>query len=183
MLRNIFIINLLFLTSFFSIMYAQDSKSSVEWAVKFALSPYKTNTFISTATNDMKQKVTANYQAELDCILFKYFEAGIYGGYSYCTGAINTHFLTYGLNINYYLLSQLKSLRNFRFDLYLTGKFGDNYNINKFKNYHTLEYGLGGGLSFAITRRLELFLEYTWGQYFYEDNRIFRAGLNYCLTN
>jgi hypothetical protein len=71
---------------------------------------------------------------------------------------------------------------DFRFDLYISGKYGGMY-FNTDDNYYyhgnESEYGIGGGLSFYFTKHLGLYIEYTYGKYFFNDNDKLRYGITF----
>ncbi|MFZ4726451.1 MAG: outer membrane beta-barrel protein [Paludibacter sp.] len=125
-----------------------------------------------------------NWRMEINYGLMKYLETGIYIGYSrfYALslhqvasgsniGRTNSPF--YGININIHLLPLLIKKDDFRFDLYLLGKFGGNYyftNADYFpERGHRTEYGFGVGISFYLWKHTGIYAEYSRGKYSYYD--------------
>jgi len=127
-----------------------------------------------------------NWRAELNHGFTRFLEAGAYLGYSkfYAYppggggGSAPTPF--YGITANFHLLPLIVKQRDFRFDFYLSGKFGGNYYFTPDKDWtpargHRTEYGLGLGLSFYVFKKLGFFTEYTIGHFSYFDNLSFSA--------
>jgi len=122
-------------------------------------------------------------------------EAGVYlgiGRFTYWTPmennsrtALNTFSPFYGLQTNFHILPLLIKKNDFRFDLYLTGKFGGNYlSIPKGSDpqpgHHT-EYGFGGGFAFYLWKHTGFYTEYSIGKYSYSLAPMgfeFENGLN-----
>ncbi|NOZ45180.1 MAG: hypothetical protein GXO79_00205 [Chlorobi bacterium] len=80
---------------------------------------------------------------------------------SYIVKYSNTPY--YGLNLNYHLLPYLIKADDFRFDLYLTGKFGGHY-IFSSENYapengNIFDYKIGCGISFYLWKHIGFFTE------------------------
>jgi hypothetical protein len=173
--KNIFF--LLFISFFFS---AHSIAQKSRWTLKTAYAHYSTNLYVGKGFQSLNKK-TGNYQLELNYSILNSLETGVHFGYSKYNPFMTCQFLVYGININYSLLQQLINNDNLRFDFYFTGKLGGNYNINPIYNNNVIEYGLGAGISYYPFKRLGLFSDFSWGQYFFEDNKKFRAGLIYKL--
>ncbi len=132
-----------------------------------------------------------NYRIEANYGFQKYIETGIYLGYSKIDFAEldqsdSSHFGDeckvpfYGINLNFHLLPFIIKKEDFRFDFYLTGKFGGLYFSTPDYYYHhghKNEYGFGAGLSFYMTKHIGLYLEYCYGKYYFNDNMKLRYGL------
>ena len=148
-----------------------------------------------------KEKV-GNYRLEVNYGILNNIEIGAYIGYSkfdyyretsldsihksYRVEDNNCPF--YGVSVNFHILPFLIKKEDFRFDLYVTGKFGGvyftkptlyNYTFNgpMLKDGQIYEYGIGGGLSYYLGRHLGIYAEYCYGKYYSRDNFKLRYGL------
>jgi hypothetical protein len=86
----------------------------------------------------------------------------------------------YGINCGLQLLPFLIKEDDFRFDFYITGKFGGFYLSsppNHFSHGTNLEYSIGPGISFYLSKHLGLFAEYCYGKYYFNDKTNLRYGL------
>ncbi len=150
----------------------------------------------TTGMRGDKKVGVGNYRIETNYGILKYFETGAYIGYSrfdyyrpievdsfstsYSIEGNNTFF--YGANCNFHPLTFLIKKDAFRFDLYLTGKFGGVYFSKPLGPHqeirnHFAEYSIGAGLSYYLGKHLGLFLEYSYGKYVYGDKNKLRYGL------
>jgi hypothetical protein len=122
-----------------------------------------------------------NYRIQADYGLLKYLEVGIYAGYSRFScynvagGGDQGHpanTLFYGANLNFNPLSFVIKAEDFRFDLYLTAKYGGHYKFIP-ENYslprYMAEYSVGVGAAFYIWKHIGLFAEYNYGYFDYFD--------------
>jgi hypothetical protein len=120
-----------------------------------------------------------NYRLQADYGLLKYLEVGIYSGYSRFTcynligGSDYNHHantLFYGVNLNFNPLTFIIKANDFRFDLYLTAKYGGHYKFIP-ENYslprHMAEYSVGVGAAFYVWKHIGLFAEYNYGYFDY----------------
>ncbi len=122
-----------------------------------------------------------NLRLEAKYGVWRVLEAGAYlgiGRYTYwlplennSRSALTTFSPFYGIQTNFHLLPFLIKKNDFRFDLYLSGKFGGNYlsipNGSDPKPGHHAEYGLGCGLAFYIWNHTGFYAEYSIGKYSY----------------
>jgi len=171
---------ILFLALFCYKGFPQDINIKNRLSLKSIYVPYRTNLFVSTWHGFEKKKV-GNYQIGVDYKILKSIDVGSYIGYSVYKSHMYNHFIPYGLNLNIHILPIIFKVDNLKFSFYITGKLGANYHINSIMNYNEFEYGIGGGLSYIPVSRLGIFIEYLWGQYFYEDDKKLFIGLNYKL--
>lgn len=162
----------------------------------FQFKAYSQNSYIKGRTNLkigmsnytalIKTDTRPNFRVEMNHGFDRFLEFGLYLGYSKFlayqpqsggeSGYAPTLF--YGLTTNFHLLPIFVKQRDFRFDVYLTGKFGGNYYFTPGKDWipargHRTEYGSGLGLSFYLFKNLGLFSEYTMGHFSYFDNLSF----------
>lgn len=122
-----------------------------------------------------------NLHVEANYGVLGVLEAGAYlgiGRYTYWTpvennsrSALKTFSPFYGIQTNFHLLPLLIKKNDFRFDFYLSGKFGGNYlsipDGSDSKPGHHTEYGLGCGLAFYIWKHTGVYAEYSIGKYSY----------------
>ncbi|HOW39957.1 MAG TPA: hypothetical protein PL123_05390 [Bacteroidales bacterium] len=178
-LLSAFIIsNMLFISS-----YGQESYIKGRWNIKAGYSVYKTQFLYSSKSVDNN-----NYRLELNYGLLNKIETGIYAGYSrfmiydpwisgppgsFVGTTCNTSF--YGINCNYHLLPHLIKADDFRFDLYLSGKYGG-ISIKRHGNHP--EYSLGTGVAFYLFRHIGAYAEYSYGKFYNNDNFKLRYGIS-----
>lgn len=118
-----------------------------------------------------------NYRIQADYGLLKYLEVGIYTGYSRFScynvagGGDQGHpanTLFYGANLNFNPLGFVIKADDFRFDLYLTAKYGGHYKFIP-ENYSLprlmAEYSVGVGAAFYVWKHIGLFAEYNYGYF------------------
>lgn len=184
MKKTLFLILLSNLILTFS--FGQDSYLKNRWNFKVGYSRYGTNRSIN-----YKQITAPNYRIEANYGIRNLIEPGVYFGYSkFESSKINWGDSTimqndspaffYGINCNFHLLPLFVKEDDFRFDLYLTGKIGGLYIASPtgfVPNGSESEYGLGGGLSFYLWKHLGVYVEYSYGKYFFKDNSKLRYGL------
>jgi len=166
----------------------QESYINGRWNLKAGYSRYETGTF-----QNGKMLKTGNYRIEGNYGVTNYIELGTYLGFQKIeipsinwtdSSVIDNSFVNplYGINANLHLFPFIIHQKDFRFDLYVTGKFGGVY-YNTPDNYYLhgnmVEYGIGGGASFYIWDHLGLYAEYCYGKYYFRDNKNFRYGLTF----
>lgn len=176
---------------FLSNSFSQNSYIKNRWNFKVGYARYRTG-ITKYESNKSKELTVGNYRIEANYGILNYLEIGAYFGYSRfdffkinwadTTVSIkkyNTPF--YGVNCNFHILPFLIKKDDFRFDLYITGKYGGlyftipgNHNLHGHQN----EYGIGAGFSFYIWKHFGLFTEYCFGKYFYDDKNKLRYGLS-----
>ena len=166
--------------------FGQESYIKTRWNLKGGYSRYETSTYIYN-----KNVTVGNIRLEANYGILNYIETGIYVGYSKIE-LIKINFADtiiirkdcptpfYGITCNFHILPFLVKEKDFRFDLYLTGKLGALYfkspsDFNTHGQYS--EYGLGGGLSFYLWKHLGAYAEYSYGKYYFKDDSNFRYGL------
>ena len=180
------VISLLMLTSF-----GQDSYIKNRWNIKAGYARYN---------KDFRHEKVGNYRIEVNYGILNNIEIGAYIGYSkfdyyreitttdslhkaYMVEDNNTPF--YGASFNFHILPFLIKKDDFRFDLYITGKFGGVYftkpaqyqSVFNFKEGNIYEYGIGGGLSYYLGKHLGVFAEYCYGKYYIGESNKLRYGL------
>ena len=190
MKKSTFIILFIFFVA--ANLYSQESYIKNRWNIKLAYAHYQTNISISETGAIIGHETTGNYQVEANYGILNFLETGVYLGYS--SWSIDKSFYTYGGNINMHILPFFIQAEAFRFDAYLTGKVGGNvseraygtynpytseYTNTGSYNYTKREYGMGLGAAFYLFKRLGVFAEYSLGEYFFDDNKKFRAGLSF----
>lgn len=136
-----------------------------------------------------------NLRIEANYGFWGLLEAGVYlgiGRYTYWAPMENNSRTAlksispfYGIQTNFHLLPLFIKKNDFRFDLYLTGKYGGNYlNIPKGsdpQSGHHTEYSFGGGLAFYLWKHTGFYTEYSIGKYSYYAAPMgfeFENGLN-----
>jgi hypothetical protein len=164
--------------------YGQDSYIKHRWNFKASYSRYNTN--IRTYRERIQ---VGNFRIEANYGIRKFIETGVYLGYSKINSiGHRDSILTlterpaifYGINCNLHLFPLFVKENDFRFDLYLTGKYGG-LTFTSPKSFYPggteSEYSLGVGGSFYLTKHLGVYGEYTYGKYFFKDNSKFRYGI------
>src|SRR5450759_3745519 len=156
--------------------YGQESYIKNRVNFKTGYSRYATNRSV-ISNGKLKALTVGNYRIEANYGISNLIETGIYIGYSkfdsfrinwadtsFNFKACSTPF--YGINCNFHLLPLLIKEDDFRFDLYLSGKFGGLFFASPagfFPTGSAFEYGIGGGLSFYIWKHLGVYAEYAYG--------------------
>jgi hypothetical protein len=184
---------LVFSSLFILNTYGQNSYIKNRWNIKTGYARYK---------KGISQEKVGNYRIEVNYGILNYLEIGAYIGYSkfdyyhkniadsinsgsYRVEDNNTPF--YGASFNFHILPFLINKDDFRFDLYVTGKFGGLYftkpapyftfNGLTFKEGQMYEYGIGAGMSYYLGKHLGIFAEYCHGKYYFGDRNKLRYGL------
>jgi hypothetical protein len=124
------------------------------------------------------------FRASVNYGILNYLEVGGYLGISDfiqfslppATGMRDSHAPVYGINANAHLLPFLVKKDDFRFDLYLTTKFGGFYcsgsETESFQGAFW-QYFIGGGLAFYPMKHIGVFAEYGY------ENRAIYNGLSH----
>lgn len=108
----------------------------------------------------------------------KFIESGVYlgtGGFdNESNGSLDVVLMpVYGLNVNFHTLPFILHKDDFRFDLYITTKIGGNYCNTKDVSFRSkknlIEYGIGIGATFYISKKFGFFAEYSYGNFDYTD--------------
>ncbi|MFO7656540.1 MAG: outer membrane beta-barrel protein [Bacteroidales bacterium] len=181
------VISYIFLLNSFS----QDTYIKNRLNLKLGYARYTTG-ITEYSNNNIKELTVGNYRIEANYGILNYLEIGAYFGYSRFdfflinwadTTAIKKRYNTpfYGVNCNFHILPFLIKKDDFRFDLYITGKYGGlyfttpgNHNLHGHQN----EYGIGAGFSLYIWKHLGLYTEYSYGKYYFDDKNKLRYGLS-----
>lgn len=169
-------------------VFAQDSYIKNRWNFKVGYASYQ-GYFVS---NHGSKQTFGNYRLEANYGILNFLETGLYLGYSRTTsmpvpvvgqGLIyenqNTPF--FGIGLNFHPLTFLIKKPDFRFDLYLLGRYGGIYYSSpadyipakglKFQNSQ------GAGLAFYITKHIGVFTEYSFSGLHVKSGN-FRYGLS-----
>jgi hypothetical protein len=142
------------------------------WTVKASTASYPG----LLVTNHGQKLSYGNYRVEANYGLLNFLEIGGYLGYSRLTSYLpvtgpfisenqNTPF--FGVNLNLQLLSFIVKRPDFRFDLYLLGRYGGVYYSSP-ENYYPykgflFQYHHGVGLAFYVRKHIGIFGEYSVG--------------------
>ncbi len=165
------IILILFIFSFL-VGDAQDSYIKNRWNIKAGFASYP-GLYVSKSG---QKETHGNYRLEANYGILNFLEVGGYLGYSRLTSWLpvvgpmlsenqNTPFA--GLNINLQLLPFIVKSRDFRFDLYLFGRYGGVYYSSP-ENYYPykglqFQYQHGVGAAFYLWKHVGIFGEYSFG--------------------
>lgn len=163
----------------FSVM-GQNYSIQNRWTITMDYSDYKNLGVLTSITEGS----TPAIQAELNYGLLNYLEIGVYSGYC----SINTidrkyvfhsgnSTIFYGANVNVHLMPFIIKHENFRFDFYVSGKFGGFYRFTSEDRYpprgNVWDYGIYVGSAFYLGEHWGVFAEYGVGNY-----SKFRTGLS-----
>lgn len=160
---------LLFLLMFYCLCYieaqAQNSYIKNRWNFKACFSSLKDEIQYQGLSISKSVK---NYRIEVNYGVMNKVETGVYLGYSFLNewGRF-TNIPFYGINTNFHLFPFFVSKDNFRFDLYLSGKFGGYYVITS-DNYRQqgnfFDYGAYVGGGFYLLKHVGAFVEIGYGK-------------------
>jgi hypothetical protein len=162
---------IVFLFSFLAVD-AQDSYIKNRWNIKAGYARYE-----GLSVSDHGMKTTfGNFRLEANYGILNFLEVGGYLGYSRLASMLpavgpfiyenqNTPF--FGANINLQLLPFIVKSPDFRFDLYLLGRYGGVYYSSP-ENYYPakgflFQYRHGIGLAFYLWKHIGIFGEYSFG--------------------
>ncbi|MBN1953147.1 MAG: hypothetical protein JW801_18220 [Bacteroidales bacterium] len=163
--------------------FAQDSYINGRCNIKAGYARYK-------GVNLTSGNTTGHYRLEINYGLSNHLEGGAYIGtskFNYyqptdSTGytGIRKYYYSafYGINLNYHILPYFVESDNFRFDAYLTGKFGGALLQNSDGTCHKFEYSIGLGAAFYLFNNLGLFVELNVGDFIFEhtlENDYFKS--------
>jgi hypothetical protein len=182
--------SIIFLALLFSALslHAQDSFIKNRFNIKAGYTSYQ-GFFVSN--HGIKQSF-GNYRLEANYGILNFLETGIYLGYSRTTSQpvpvigqgliyqnLNTPF--FGVGLNFHPLTFLVKKPDFRFDIYLLGRYGGIYYSSP-KDYLPTE-GLkfqnsqGAGLAFYFTKNIGIFTEYSFSELHVNSGNL-RYGLS-----
>jgi hypothetical protein len=126
--------------------------------------------YIPDSRKDVSPKAN-QFRASANYGILNFLEIGAYlGGCNYLqfsrppnNGIRDAYAPVFGINANAHLLPFLVKKEDFRFDLYLTTKFGGYYYSGKETDYFQgayWQYFIGGGMAFYPTKHAGVFAEY-----------------------
>lgn len=160
------------LTFSFMTVSAKDSYIKNRWSIKVGFTGYP-GLYVS---NSGMKETYGNYRLEANCGILNFLEIGGYLGYSRLSSYLpvtgpfisenqNTPF--FGVNINLQLLPFIVKSPDFRFDLYLLGRYGGVYYSSP-ENYYPykgflFQYQHGIGMAFYLWKHIGIFGEYSFG--------------------
>lgn len=165
------LIFLVFILSLQSIE-AQDSYIKNRWNIKVGFTSYP-GLYVS---NSGMKETYGNYRLEANYGILNFLEIGGYLGYSRRSSFLpvagpllyeNQNIPFFGANINLQLLPFFVKSHDFRFDLYLLGRYGGVYYSSP-ENYYPykgflFQYQHGIGLAFYLWKHIGIFGEYSFG--------------------
>jgi hypothetical protein len=157
------------------------------WNFKAGYSRYVTGIRINN-----KNETIGNLRLACNYGVTNLIETGIYIGYSNFEFITDTSYKQekyftpfYGINVNFHLLPLIIKADDFRFDLYITGKFGGRYFTtpdNCYWHGHYSEYGIGSGFSFYFLEHFGFYAEYCLGKFHFREAIKDITKLRYGLT-
>ena len=179
---------------------AQESYLKNRWNIKASYAPYPIGGLMFTGSSPKgKVMTTADFRLESNYGVLNFLEVGTYIGYARYKmlffipqgqpdeyGSLNGYskdgnFLSYGVNANLHIFPFFIKQPNFRFDLYLTAKYGGRssltsdiknaMNSNTYKYSH--EWGVGLGFAFYMFKNVGIFAEYSIGKYYLGNEKTF----------
>jgi hypothetical protein len=163
---------------------AQDSYIKGRWNAKLGYSSYPQLGF--KLMSDIFENYTPTLKGELNYGFFNNVEFGAYAGYSVVQTGIRIGGITsnqtgqayggqgasvafYGVSANYQFLPHWVDSKDYRFDLYLSGKLGGLYRFTKAnavpERGHQTDYGIYAGSAFYLKKHLGLFAEVGYGNF------------------
>ena len=181
------VILLALLFSFLTVS-AQDSYIKNRWNIKAGYASYP-GYFVSS--HGMRNNF-GNIRLETNYGLFNFLEVGGHLGYSQFSALLpivgqgliykNLNAPYFGLNVNFHPLGFLIKKRDFRFDLYLFGRYGGYYYATPEtyvppKGFYS-EIRHGAGLAFYLTKHIGLYAE---GSFSKSETKLWnvRGGLTF----
>lgn len=186
------IILILFIFSF-SVVHAQDSYIKNRWSFKAGYARYPGPEYPMFG----KKETYNNFRLEANYGVLNFLEIGAHLGYcrslafnfnqadsSVSLLKLNTPF--FGLDINVQLLPFLIKKPDFRFDLYLLGRYGGYYlpapdHSSVMRGFYP-EIRHGAGLAFYLTKQVGIFAEYSFTK-LQIDQGALRYGISIKLKN
>ncbi|MDL2309379.1 hypothetical protein LJC53_07345, partial [Bacteroidales bacterium OttesenSCG-928-C03] len=160
----------------------QESYLKNRWNLKFGYAPYATAGYTAKRNGDIKVLKTADFRLEGNYGLLNFLEIGAYVGYARYKDCIviltepadsnglihnaalkDGHFLSYGLQANFHIFPLFIKKPDFRFDLYVTAKYGGRSSLVSKDYKYSHEWGVGLGLAFYFTQQIGIFGEYSLG--------------------
>lgn len=166
---------------------AQESYLKNRWNIKLSYAPYVTGIMRGTPDGGFKLLKTADFRLEGNYGVLNFLEVGVYLGYARYKSIIHEystppdsngiiwggeikdgHVLSYGINANFHIFPLFIKKPDFRFDLYVTAKYGGRSSLvskNKEDKY-SHEFGIGLGFAFYFSKPVGIFAEYSIGRYY-----------------
>lgn len=176
---------------------AQDSLSYIKgrWNIKAGFSQYEEK---KSSFGQFHSDFNPDLRLELNYGFMDHLEAGVFIGCGWesveeedPTGTAGTEVFSpsFGLNANFHILPYFIKKKDFRFDLYVTGKLGGAYYKHKEgdtpEGFRPSGLGtsaqLGAGGTFYIFRHMGLYAEYGY-EWFDKSLRGNQANLRFGLT-
>ena len=167
---NILKIGLTLLLSVFLLLPALASSSYIKnrWSIKAGYSKSFPATIQQISSYWPLVKTEVNYGIN------NFIEIG--GGLGYSPSIVindkkssqtysqRSNIFIYGLNVNFHLLPLVVKSKDFRIDLYSSGKIGGYFtNLKSKSNYTGVDYGIYAGAAFYFSKHLGIFGEYGFG--------------------
>jgi hypothetical protein len=157
---------------------AQETYLKNRWNVKLSAAPY------ATINNIKRLSTTADFRLEGNYGILNFLEVGVYMGYARYIATISDtlegmvggyykpgHFLSYGINANLHIFPFFIKKPNFRFDLYVTAKYGGRSSLVSKEYKYEHEWAAGLGFAFYFSKCVGLFAEYSFGKFYIKDIR------------
>ena len=181
-----------------------NAQSDMKLSIKPSLSLINSteSIYINSLNNERNSK-SINLGLDLNYKLNVVNDIGIYTAFSKTLhpfmpqGAIDYDFnkanaIFYGLNYELHLIPLFSGVNNLKIDIYNIAKVGlvsqfwhpCNGGIDESsdtESKHTLEYGLGLGTSYSISKQLGIFIEYNFGKFLNDDYTKLRYGIKFTL--
>lgn len=164
---------------------AQESYLKNRWNIKLSYAPYATGILRGTSSGDFKMLKTADFRLEGNYGVLNFLEVGLYVGYARYKDAIwdasdlipdsnglisgevkDGHVLSYGINANLHIFPFFIKKPDFRFDLYVTAKYGGRSSLVSKDFRYSHEFGIGLGFAFYFSKYVGIFGEYSIGRYY-----------------
>ncbi|MDR0368554.1 MAG: hypothetical protein LBH82_05370 [Bacteroidales bacterium] len=167
---------------------AQESYLKKRWNIKLSCAPYAKNYNKTVSSNYEKLKAdyTADFRLEGNYGVLNFLEVGTYLGYAQYRHAIFTlydndnslvgavsqdgHFLSYGVQGNLHIFPFFIKMPDFRFDLYVTAKYGGRSSLTSKDYPYEHEWATGLGFAFYFAKHAGIFAEYSFGKFYIKDS-------------
>lgn len=141
-----------------------------DWTYKLLYSNIASSTFEGD-----EQISKSNFGLDINYNVVQYFEPGVY--FKVTLDEFNIDVTHYGFKLNYQILPLFSQLQDTKLACYLCSSIGQ-YSTGSI-NWNNWEYGVGLGVGYFITRHFGITSEFSFGDYYYNDNFKFSCGLCY----